>query len=677
MRRAFVILFALATVSRAADRPNFLFVFTDDQRYDAMSVVQREQGDKARFPWLKTPNMDRLAAEGFRFRNAFVVNSLCAPSRATFLSGRYGHANGVVNNHTDFPIDSVTYATELRKAGYTTAYVGKWHMGKQLERPGFDFSASFLGQGKYLNCPIHVNGKETPSTGWVDDVTTDYAIEFIRKNKDRPFSVTVGFKATHGPFEPPPRRANDYEGQLARPVPNLTVPAIYRDRDGGPVRLSPTDTALAAGDVKTNLGYFRCITAADDNLGRLLGLLDELKLADNTLVIFASDNGYYLGEHKLGDKRSAYEESLRIPLLLRYPKIGGGNRLIDQMVLNIDLAPTLVDFGGTAVPQQMHGRSWRPLLESKPHADWRKAWFYCYFLESRFGTPMTIAVRTETAKLIKYPNHPEWTEMFDVASDPYELRNLYGEPAAADLRRQLEAEYDRQAKAIDFHVPDFADKPDTAPAAAKKSRKASKAPTLAPADRFVLDYDFAHDEADRVTDASGLKNDGKAIGVHLAEGREGRKARHFDGKGSIDVPKAPALDPNNRAWSVRASIQADAADGVVLARGGKTDGYCLYLKGGKPSFAVTTNNKRTIITGELTVTGRWVDLVGCIRADHTVTLAVDGQVVASGKLPALIATDPNDGMQIGADGRSPVVPEPLPNFSGLIESIQVYSGELK
>src|ERR1051325_2109292 len=189
--------FALSFFSAfAADRkPNFLFIYTDDQRWDAMSVVQREQGDRARFPWLQTPNMDRLAAEGVRFRNAFVTLSLCAPSRAAFLTGCYNHLNGVANNHTAFPVENVTHATLLRAAGYITGYIGKWRMGSQRgQRPGFDFSASFVGQGRYVDCPIEVNGVTTPSKGWVDDVSTDYALDFIRKNQAKPWSLTVGFQ---------------------------------------------------------------------------------------------------------------------------------------------------------------------------------------------------------------------------------------------------------------------------------------------------------------------------------------------------------------------------------------------------------------------------------------------------------------------------------------------------
>src|SRR5436309_2810958 len=202
-----------------APRPNFLFIYTDDQRWDAMSVVQREQGKKGRFPWLKTPNMDRLAAEGIRFRNAFVVNSLCAPSRACFLTGKYSHLNGVANNHTPLPDNAVTHASLLRQAGYTTGYVGKWHMdGQRGQRPGFDYSASFIGQGRYNDCPFEINGQATPTKGWVDDVSANFAIDFLKNNKEKPFLLCVGFKSSHGPWEPPERLKNLYANEEAKPA---------------------------------------------------------------------------------------------------------------------------------------------------------------------------------------------------------------------------------------------------------------------------------------------------------------------------------------------------------------------------------------------------------------------------------------------------------------------------
>jgi arylsulfatase A-like enzyme len=454
-------------LAAAADRlPNFLFVYTDDQRWDAMSVVQQEQGDRGRFPWLQTPHMDRLAAEGVRFRNAFVTLSLCSPSRAVFLTGRYNHLNGIANNRTPFAESSVTHASLLRAAGYTTAYIGKWHMGPQSgQRPGFDYSASFVGQGKYFDCPIEINGVATPSQGWVDDVTTDYAIEFIKRNRAKPFSVVVGFKATHGPFDPPERARARFGDAKTRPVPNLGLRPPYR--------VGPNDPIVKTG-ATTNLGYFRCIAAADDNLGRLLASLDELGLAQDTVVVFTSDNGYYLGEHSLGDKRSVYEESLRIPFLARDPRQFPKGKLIDEMVLNLDLAPTWLDLAGVAAPREMQGRSWRPLAAGQRIA-WRQAFLAQYFMENAFPTtPTVVAVRTAGAKLIKYPGHDDWTELFDLTADPYETKNLIRDPAHAALLARMTAEFDREAKAVDFQIPAYADKPGEAPTAAKKTTKAKK-----------------------------------------------------------------------------------------------------------------------------------------------------------------------------------------------------------
>jgi arylsulfatase A-like enzyme len=475
MKKTIVALLALLplALSAAERKPNFLFVYTDDQRWDAMGVVQREQGERARFPWFQTPNMDRLAAEGVRFRNAFVTLSLCAPSRAAFLTGRYNHLNGVAGNRVPFPTNNVTHASVMRAAGYATAYIGKWHMGGQHgQRPGFDYSASFIGQGKYWDCPFEINGEPKPTIGWVDDVSTDFAIQFMKEHRDKPFSVVVGFKACHGPCEPPERAKDRFPDAKLRPVPNLGLHAIFRE---GP-EATGQSPAAAAKKANTNPNYFRCISAADDNLGRLLKTLDDLGLANDTVVVFASDNGFYKGEHGLGDKRSAYEESLRIPLLVRYPRLFPKGKALDEMVLNIDLAPTFLDLAGLPVPSQMQGRSWRPLLTGKP-ADWRKSFLAEYFLENQFpNTPTLVAVRTADAKLVKYPGHDEWTELFDLARDPYETKNLAADPAHKDLLTRMQAEFDQQAKITQFQIPDYADKPGMGdqPAGKKPGKKKKK-----------------------------------------------------------------------------------------------------------------------------------------------------------------------------------------------------------
>ncbi len=645
----------------AADKPNFVFILTDDQRWDALGVVQREQGERARFPWFKTPNLDRLAAEGVRFRNAFVVNSLCAPSRATFLTGQYGHRNGIVNNHTPFPLDNVTHAGLLKRAGYATGYVGKWHMGSQPERPGFDFSASFTGQGVYFDCPILVNGERTPSKGWIDDVSTGYAEQFIRGHTNTPFLLCIGYKATHGPFTPPPRRAGDFENETARPVPNLGVPAIYR---AGPGAMAPR-RAGETNAVRTNLGYFRCLAAMDDNVGRVLNLLDELGLADRTMVVFAGDNGYYLGEHQLGDKRSAYDESLRIPLLLRYPPLGLKGRVIDQMALNVDLAPTFLDYAGAPVPGEMHGRSWRPLLEGRPDG-WRTSYLYGYFYERGFTTPLTTAVRTETAKLIRYPGHDEWTEVFDLAKDPYELKNLARDPGAAELRKALEAEYERQAAVLGFSIPAFADSLTNGP----------PSPVSSPLNKWVLEYRFDRDDGDRVVDASGLDNHGTARAAPLARGHEGRRARRFGGEAHIDLPRTRSLNPALGPLVAEIVFNADKPDGVLFASGGRTLGYCLALQAGKAVLTVNARNGASRVEGAAVPTGEWVSVRAQIESGGGLAISVNGGHPARGRLKGRIDREPNDAAQIGADLRSPVMQPPQPPaFTGLIESVRIFSGE--
>lgn len=460
MKRLFLLLLVLvpAFLSAAAP-PNILFIYTDDQSYDALSVVQKEQGEKGRFPWLRTPNLDRLAAEGVRFRNAFVMNSLCSPSRAVNLTGLYNHeaGNGIASNFRPFPVNNITHATLMRAAGYTTAYIGKWHMDGQRERPGFDHHASYRGHGRYQNCPFVVDGRDTPTKGWVDDVATGYAVDFIKKRKGsaKPWSLILGFKTPHGPWEPPKRTKDLYAGKMARTVPNMNTPPVYWPNPNLAGKPVPPEQP-------TNLDYFRCISAMDECVGRVLKALDQNGFASNTIVIFTSDNGTYLGAHATGDKRSAYEESLRVPFIVRDPTLGESarGRVVDEMVLNLDLAPSLLDYAGLQAPPAMQGESWRPLLKGG-NVKWRQSWFYEYFAENQQGSrvPDITAVRTATAKLIKYPGHKAWTELFDLTADPYEMKNLIDDPAAASLKAKMLAEHDRLAKQFGYRVPDFVDRP--------------------------------------------------------------------------------------------------------------------------------------------------------------------------------------------------------------------------
>ena len=396
---------------------------------------------------------------------------LCSPNRATLLTGQFPSRHGIIDNVARSLASHKleTFPRALQTAGYRTAFLGKWHMGTQRERPGFDYVASFVGQGGYVDCPIILNGRRTETHGWIDDVSTDYAIEFLTKQgADQPFFLFLGFKSPHGPRggrNLPERAAQLYEGMESRPVPNLGLRAAYQ----------PDASARAGGgrrrDARRLEGhsiYMRHITAIDDCVGRVLDALDETGQAENTIVLIASDNGYYLGEHGLGDKRTAYEESLRVPLMIRLPaKTARRGEVCDALALNIDYAPTLLDFAGAPAIPDVHGRSLRPLLEGRPPADWRTAFFYEYFKERNFAPPTVLSVRTATRKLITYPGHEEWTEAYDVANDPYETKNLASD---ASLVEELQREFDQQADAVGFRMPEGVGAADE-PAVKRGSRK--------------------------------------------------------------------------------------------------------------------------------------------------------------------------------------------------------------
>ena len=438
---------ACTVLLNAADRkPNFIFVIADDHRWDAMGAVQKEHGEKGRYPWFESPSMDRLAAEGVRFRNAFITHSICSPGRAGFLTGQYTHVNGVMDNNTPFPENSVTHATLLRDAGYQTAYFGKWHMGDQKERPGFQYTASFIDQGIYQDCPVLINGVKTPTKGWIDDVSANLAIDWLKQNGSKSFSMVLGFKSPHnkrGGANLPDRLRNLYEGKTTRRTPNCDLAAIYHkplaEEDKGKER------GLSANSV--HLDYLRHIKGIDENLGRLLDTLDALKLAEDTVVVYSSDNGYFLGERGLGDKRALYEEGLRIPFIVRYPRLFPKGKLVDDMVINQDLAPTFLDLAGLPAHPGMHGVSFKELAQGNKPANWRTS-FLSYYRKELGDTPTCRGIRTEDAKLIVYPKNPEWTEVYDLKDDPYELNNL---PADGPLATRLKAELEKQMKVVGFN----------------------------------------------------------------------------------------------------------------------------------------------------------------------------------------------------------------------------------
>jgi arylsulfatase A-like enzyme len=347
-------------------------------------------------------------------------------------------------------------------------------MGSQRERPGFDYVASFIGQGQYNNCPILFGGTLTPTKGWIDDVSTDYAIKFLRQQTpDKPFFLWLGFKSPHGPRggESLPERDRElYAGKESRPVPNLDVPAIF---DRGEKQEQGAKTRREARQFEGHRAYMRHITAIDQCIGRVVDALESTGHMDDTIIIVASDNGYYLGEHMLGDKRSAYDESMRVPLLIRIPgKDAKHGITADAMALNIDYAPTILDFARAEQLPGTQGRSLRPFTEGRGPDDWRKAFFYEYFKEPQYDSPTVLAVRTDTQKLITYPGHDEWIEAYDLASDPYELKNLVDDKA---LVKDLREKFDAEAKAVDFQMPKIPTQPKRPAANAKKKKQPAAA----------------------------------------------------------------------------------------------------------------------------------------------------------------------------------------------------------
>lgn len=428
--------------ARAAERPNFLFILTDDQRHDALSA--------AGHPFLRTPNIDWLAKTGARFTNAFVTTSLCSPSRASFLTGQYAHRHGVLNNLTPWNEQNTTFLELMKKSGYYTGFIGKWHMpGKGLPdlagQGKVDEFISFTavaGQGVYWNCPLVRNGRSMKKDGYISEVLNGLAIDFLRQARGRNFCLCLSHKAAHAPFQAPEAYRGIYDQE------DLRLPPEYLAHGLNFKFCAPHSSSgiLRRGTMEDEYRrYCETLKALDDSLARVFEELAKLKLLEQTVIIFAGDNGYLWGEHKLVDKRFAYEESIRIPLLVRAPGIvSSPGQNIDRMVLNIDLAPTLLELAGLPVPGEMQGVSFRPLLEGK-NVPWRKSFLYEYPYDPPYALPGLLAVRTETMKLVKYEKNKLPDELYDIENDPRELSSLSSNPAHADRKRQLQTELERLA----------------------------------------------------------------------------------------------------------------------------------------------------------------------------------------------------------------------------------------
>ncbi|MFA9445058.1 sulfatase [Egicoccus sp. AB-alg6-2] len=457
-------------------RPNILLVIADDHAAHAISAY----GSRIN----TTPGMDRIAAEGMRLDACFCTNSLCSPSRAAILTGTYNHVNGVTSNSSLFDARQQTFVSLLQGAGYQTAMIGKWHLGHGgIHDPvGFDHWTVLPDQGTYHDPEfLESDGTRTRRPGYVTDLITDLTIDWLdRRDRDRPFCAIVGHKAPHEAWEPAPRHLalfrddeiaepetlrDDYEGRAtpAREATMRIVDHMPEEDFKEPVPGGLDDDERLRWKYQRYIkDYLRTVASLDENVGRLLDHLDADGSAEDTVVVYTSDQGFFLGDHGWYDKRFMYEESLKMPTLVRYPREIAPGSTSDDLALNVDFAPTFLDYARVEVPPTMQGRSIRPLLAGRTPADWRRSMYYRYWVHqdvmhnvwSHYG------VRTARHKLIYFyaepcgtsgaserRRPPEW-ELFDLHTDPQELRSVFDDPAYAEIRAELTAELRRLQREI-------------------------------------------------------------------------------------------------------------------------------------------------------------------------------------------------------------------------------------
>jgi len=497
----------------ARKRPNVLFVYCDDHAYQAISAYQSVSAYGLNLN--QTPNIDRLAREGMRFDNCYVTNSICGPCRAVVQTGKYSHLNGFCCNGNRFDGTQQTFPKLLQKAGYQTAVIGKWHLGEHMTPQGYDYSEVLIGQGPYYNPPMLLNGERVQHTGYTTTIITDLALKWLKNQRDpeKPFMLMYQHKAPHRCWEPGPKWLTMYDdvtipepdtlfddyagrGTPAR-TQDMSIEKTMTDRD---LKLVPprnlTPEQLEAWNRayepkneafrKANLqgkdlvrwkyqrymkDYLRCIAAVDDNLGRVLAYLDEAGLAENTLVIYTSDQSFYLGEHGWFDKRWMYQESLRTPLVVRWPGVIQPGSTNADIVSNLDFAETFLDLAGVAVPDDMQGRSLVSLFEGRTPADWRKSFYYQYYeYPAVHSVRRHYGVTDARYKLIHFYPNPwdpdpidEW-ELYDLGSDPKEMKSVYGDPRYAAVQKRLEDELARLRR--ELKVPE-----EDPPASARRPRR--------------------------------------------------------------------------------------------------------------------------------------------------------------------------------------------------------------
>lgn len=423
---------------------NVVFILSDDHRFDAMGFMGH--------PFLETPHMDSMASEGVHLKNAFVSTSLCSPSRASILTGLYTHKHRVIDNNRLVPEGTIFFPQYLQQAGYETAFIGKWHMGGATDapRPGFDHWVSFRGQGSYLPSRngLNVNGKKVPQKGYITDELTDYAVDWLEdRSCDKPFFLYLSHKAVHANFTPAERHEDRYKDvKITPPVTQANTEENYA---GKPAWLKnqrnswhgvdfPYHSALDIENYYKR--YCETLLAVDDSIGRVKAALKEKGMLDSTLIIYMGDNGFMFGEHGLIDKRVAYETSIRVPMMMQCPDLFPAGSVVEEMIGNIDVGPTVLEAAGLRTPDYMDGSSFMALGEGKK-VDWRDSFFYVYYWEKNFPqSPTVFALRGDRYKYITYYGLWDTDELYDIQADPNETRNLIADPKLRDVVRKMESQ---------------------------------------------------------------------------------------------------------------------------------------------------------------------------------------------------------------------------------------------
>jgi N-acetylglucosamine-6-sulfatase len=652
-------------INFSKDQPDIVFVLLDDLRWDALSFLDH--------PYVETPNIDSLRAQGAWMENAFVTTSICCPSRATFLTGTYASRHGVIDNETSEYDPEITppVSKYLQEAGYRTAMIGKWHMGHSGKpRPFFDEWLSFDGQGKY-NDPefIYTDGSRENLKGYTTDMLTDRAIDFVQRQTEdeKPFFLMLSHKAVHEPFQPAPRHKTAFGAKTKDPEPvswsdtfegkpawqrrqrTRDVRWNWRTRD---VEREVLPDAIPTEPWKSSKKYvdqLRCLAAVDDGIGRLVEALRERGNLENTLIVFTSDNGYFHLEHRRWDKRLAYEESLRIPMVVVYPgKIKPGST-VSEMITNVDFAPTVLSYAGLPVPEQMQGMSMKPLFEGKA-GQWRENIFYEYWTDLVHAIPAMKAVRTERYKLIKYPELDDIDELYDLQNDPHEMTNLVAQPEFAGLYKELEALMAAEVERVGWHVDVFP----------------NNLPRVRGPSGVLMDLSVQSGKlVDSVKPSRELP-----LGQVLAKG----DSLEFNGSSSeIKVPFDPEMDPSG--WPYRISVDVKAeTDGVVATQSSPGYGFKIFVEDGRPGVAVLCKTwipSRTVIDGPESILNQWTKLEAQIDYNR-LSFWIDGELVDTIALPLPFKGQAKAPLIIGAGGANKVSEEvPNNNLKGHIRRVLV------